>query len=303
MIKINKLSKDKIIEYKNEIFLKLKKIREKIEKSEEYISEYDDIINDIFLKIDIIIGGKLEEIINCYEDIRERYPNYLSEIGCISITNSQEKFNNYISKIFDYTKVFKGDMVYNFIEDLNITVCPYCNRNYINVVKKGKRKRRPDLDHFIPKRKYPLFSLSISNLVPSCSYCNGFKSDILFTLDKNIYPFNEGIDDIEYFDYTYKNTLNDISVVLKNNNDKMNANAEIFQLEELYKQHINIVKDIKEKNEFYNKMYYEAFNKLNGFEKITENEIKYFLGYTNLKDIKNTSLSKFKNDIINRVRK
>ena len=147
MIRINKLSRDKIIEYKTEITLKLNKRRERIEKSEEYICEYDDIINDIFLKIDTIIGGELEDILNCYEDIRERYPDYLSEIGCVSITDSQEKFNNYISKIFDYTKVFKGDMVYKFIEDLNITVCPYCNRNYINVVRNGKRKLYFYMDH------------------------------------------------------------------------------------------------------------------------------------------------------------
>ena len=78
MIRINKLSRDKIIEYKTEITLKLNKRRERIEKSEEYICEYDDIINDIFLKIDTIIGGELEDILNCYEDIRERYPDYLS---------------------------------------------------------------------------------------------------------------------------------------------------------------------------------------------------------------------------------
>ena len=55
-----------------------------------------------------------------------------------------------------------------------IRTCVYCNRAYINSyeVSKEIKKRQFDLDHFIPKKKCPLFALSLYNLVPSCQVCN-----------------------------------------------------------------------------------------------------------------------------------
>ncbi|MCG3656466.1 hypothetical protein ACOTWK_10100 [Aliarcobacter butzleri] len=60
-----------------------------------------------------------------------------------------------------------------YIKDLNITVCPYCNRNYIfNFKKSNSLKATAQLDHFFDKSTYPYFSISIFNLVPSCQTCN-----------------------------------------------------------------------------------------------------------------------------------
>ena len=64
-----------------------------------------------------------------------------------------------------------------FVKDLDIKVCPYCNRNYIlNFNKKGKANATAQLDHFFDKKDYPYLSVSIYNLVPSCGTCNLRKS-------------------------------------------------------------------------------------------------------------------------------
>ena len=76
-----------------------------------------------------------------------------------------------------------------FVKDLDIKVCPYCNRNYIlNFQIKGKVNATAQLDHFFDKKKYPYLAISIYNLVPSCGTCNQRKSTKQETI---FYPYNE----------------------------------------------------------------------------------------------------------------
>ena len=56
-------------------------------------------------------------------------------------------------------------------ENLGISVCPYCNRNFIN------QKSGVTLDHNLPISDYPLLGISFYNLIPSCSSCNTSKSN------------------------------------------------------------------------------------------------------------------------------
>ena len=68
---------------------------------------------------------------------------------------------------------------------LNIRACPYCNRQFIDpiAIKNNeneeieKRYNTGDLDHILPKSKYPLYAVSLWNLTPCCKTCNEtFKS-------------------------------------------------------------------------------------------------------------------------------
>lgn len=65
---------------------------------------------------------------------------------------------------------------YSFIKALDISVCPYCDDEYIDIidVKTGK-KRTSEIDHFFPKSKYPALAMCFYNLVPSGQVCNGLK--------------------------------------------------------------------------------------------------------------------------------
>ena len=107
---------------------------------------------------------------------------------------------------------------------LNVKVCPYCNREYTfhfiyDKMKNGeaiqKKKVLYDFDHFITKGDYPYLALSFFNLVPSCSICNSrFKAKIEFTRGNNVYPFEEGFEKISRFKLKF-NSIQEIKKELK----------------------------------------------------------------------------------------
>jgi hypothetical protein len=66
-------------------------------------------------------------------------------------------------------------------------VCPYCGikRNYTR-----------DLDHYIPRSKYPEFSIMTNNLIFSCPTCNqDYKGDLFVDKNKNRFILNPYFDD------------------------------------------------------------------------------------------------------------
>lgn len=69
----------------------------------------------------------------------------------------------------------KLKMAAGLMKSQNITVCPYCNRDYIN--SRSETKTGAQLDHFFPRSIFPFFSISLYNLIPSCSNCNHMKTD------------------------------------------------------------------------------------------------------------------------------
>ena len=75
--------------------------------------------------------------------------------------------------IFDYTNKYSdaiADFFIDHAEQLHISSCYYCETAYINAYQ--ARKRQFDVDHFLPKEKCPILSLSLFNFVPSCQVCN-----------------------------------------------------------------------------------------------------------------------------------
>lgn len=91
---------------------------------------------------------------------------------------------------FCYTRFSTQDVVNKILWEMDVPVCPYCNRLYITVL---KRKRvRPQLDHFFPKLRYPYLALCLYNLIPSCGVCNQAKSDLDPMQETPIlYPYEE----------------------------------------------------------------------------------------------------------------
>lgn len=84
-------------------------------------------------------------------------------------------------------KVGAGRHIYDAIMGLAPNSrCPYC----------GHRRVR-QLDHFLPKSKYPSFSVTPLNLVPSCSDCNKDKlaGDGSHLVDLPLHPYFEHVDD------------------------------------------------------------------------------------------------------------
>lgn len=55
-----------------------------------------------------------------------------------------------------------------FINNTHIEVCPYCGNDKVI----ESRRSKNEIDHFLPKRKYPIFALCYFNMIPSCHFCN-----------------------------------------------------------------------------------------------------------------------------------
>ena len=95
-----------------------------------------------------------------------------------------------LNTAFCFTKFSNRDVVNELLWEMDIPVCPYCNRLYITALK--KKKVRPQLDHFFPKLRYPYLALCLYNLIPSCGVCNQAKSDLDPVNDTPIlYPYEE----------------------------------------------------------------------------------------------------------------
>lgn len=192
-----------------------------------------------------------------------------------------------------------------YIKDLNITVCPYCNRNYIfNFKKSNSLKATAQLDHFFDKSTYPYFSISIFNLVPSCQTCNQRKSKIQNAI---YHPFTETFNDDVKFKlklidskfYYDKNSLEIEKKILKNE-DKVNSHIKTFNINNLYEEHKDIVLELIQKAQIYNESYIdELYQKYEGtLFKNREDVLRHITGgFIEDKDINKRPLSKLIKDI------
>ncbi|KMN35338.1 hypothetical protein VK91_22230, partial [Lysinibacillus sp. LK3] len=109
---------------------------------------------------------------------------------------------------------------YQYIESLNIKICPYCHAQYINTIRNNRqllnagKQARPALDHFIPKSILPIFAVSLYNLIPACTYCNSyFKSDYYSTFETSYSPFEKDIE--KHFKFKIGSVVNELNVFEK----------------------------------------------------------------------------------------
>ena len=96
--------------------------------------------------------------------------------------NETDDFNSILRYIFE-DRVYEGTEVgvvhidkYSFVKRLGLIVCPYCGRAYMHTVRPrrdGKEvKVKPQIDHFLPKSRFPFLALNFYNMIPCCTQCN-----------------------------------------------------------------------------------------------------------------------------------
>ena len=170
--------------------------------------------------------------------------------------NFDENVKNDITAIFVdilYSKILNKS---ELIDSIGLKTCPYCNRAYIYSIKEGNIN--PQIDHFYPKSKYPLFAVSLYNLIPSCLVCNssgakGAKD----TLNK--YPiFSPYIVNHNDFHFSYnllspaiiKGEYDEKAVNIYFDTCSNNDNKEVFHLERLYQKHSDHVVDLLYKRKY-----------------------------------------------------
>ena len=127
-----------------------------------------------------------------------------------------------------------------------LTVCPFCNRDYIN--SRGRDRSGGQIDHFYPRADYPIFSLSLYNFVPVCGNCNRIKSNASV---KFVSPWDESVDWDEVIKFSYKiKSVDSYQVVIDAIGDVAN-NIEKMHIREAYDIHAVEVEELLEKQRFY----------------------------------------------------
>lgn len=105
-------------------------------------------------------------------------------------------FHEMIVDIMDYALVQK-EIFPSVIRDLHLNTCVYCNTQF--AIATDDNSAFYQLDHCLPKSKYPYLCTSFFNLQPSCGSCNQRKSstDIRFG-QYNLSMWKDSIEDDYY---------------------------------------------------------------------------------------------------------
>ena len=172
--------------------------------------------------------------------IRKIYDDYCSLFRKVSNSRFSESFNNMDSQGGEVRKT--PHMNIRIVQTLGIRTCPYCNKEFIG--NRGTDVMGATLDHFFSKSRFPLFALSLYNLIPSCNTCNTVKSDI--KSGDMISPFEDiNMDEYIRFEFDMTNNIVIIKPVKELTEEKANAellervrsNIKVLKLEEAYAFH------------------------------------------------------------------
>ena len=180
--------------------------------------------------------------------------------------------------------------------------CPYCNRNYITV--RGKKAAGAQLDHFISRKKYPVFALCLYNLVPCCNVCNLIKGK----KDIFVSPFNPALDDSYMkFKKAGPNAEGDWIVDLEAVKPDIEKNIDVLRLRNAYEIHKDDLKELIDLKQAYTEsQIYEICGLINeerithGKPELSETDIRdmVFGKPLSYEDYGRKPLAKFRHDIL-----
>lgn len=269
------------------------------------------------------LESKQDAFLNIMKDEFSFLKNYKGLLD--NFVDEEPRLAEYLKKSYDK---IDSELRKKIIDSKNISVCPYCNRNYISSTYKflqcnicnqellvidGTEKECPgckqeikgltkvvntaQLDHFFPKDSYPLFAVSFYNLIPSCYSCNHVKlnKDLKHSPYDSSFPF----DDVK-FTYIPKST-DKIEIKIDSCNPDFINGIRILGIEELYQSHIDVVNELIWKKEVYTKSYRDGLSRIlnqTNFE-LSKAEVNRFITghYTDKENYGKRPLSKMVTDI------
>ena len=213
-------------------------------------TDFERCVEDFFIATAISSG-------NLGQPIENKYNN-------INILNNGE-FNNLIEEIKNIKFFFKDKYItklFNKIRDKvgaklqqenEIFLCPYCQRNYVNIIQKDSLTIKPDLDHFYPKAKYPFLAATLDNLIPACQVCNSrLKKEIDFYKIKHLHPLKSTEKIFGKLKFLYLGNKNMYIKGKSTLSVEEQQYIKTFRIEEIYNTHTEVLDDILEKNKKYN---------------------------------------------------
>ena len=163
--------------------------------------------------------------------------------------------NNYIvNTLYKGMKDENKELIFNLTDD---KVCPYCNRTYIEYVKKDSLHTTYELDHYYNKDDFPFLAVSLYNLIPVCPSCNRIKGKKKFLY----YPYDEknSYGDSR-FGYELKGTdfwtdKDELDITIDYFNEGLEKDQKNTYIEELYQTHKDVAQEIIRKCQYFGKGY------------------------------------------------
>lgn len=275
---IKEIEGDKLKGGKLETVKKRKSVLEKYFDNPKYfinLSYFDDEFKKQYNNGDEYLRNK-KKFTQTFK-LKNEYQNGIKRV---------EELNEILKFIFSYESFQNGENIkingnikkwdrHMLISSLNISTCPYCNRQYISnyIDKDLNSNTTADLDHFYSQSKYPFLALSLYNFIPSCQICNSrFKLQKDFYLEKHLYPYEESFGENAWFETDFIKhengeynidflfgVSNDFIIDIKVKKDienelknKINNSIDTFNLKEIYKNHIDYVRELIKKSIVYN---------------------------------------------------
>lgn len=262
---------------------------------EDLTTDYDKIIK--------AVPSEITDIINKYTT-----GNYLYSL--FNQDGTKTVLYDEIVKAFDYNAFRKSAKASWLCERLEIKACLYCNAQFtLAVGKNGNTKKLLfELDHFYNQKKYPFLSLTLGNIIPSCSSCNITKSKKEFNVIDNFHPYLDDlstsftfeVDEENVLTYLTKNRNKELlKPFIKTTNLKVLNHFKEFRINHVYDKHTDIIEELVLKSFYYNDSKISelktAFSELNLDDSLVD---RFILGnYTLDSEINNRPLSKLSKDI------
>lgn len=284
----------------------------------------DDLLpdwkNDEPIKTTILIKlltSKPEEAYKINRELMEKFVSGYDEQDFLKGKSPKYKDKlQIIERVFDYDGQISESKSksYWLAEKIGHNTCTYCNRQYTFTISgKNDKQRitRPAFDHWFPKKFFPLLSLNIYNLIPSCTICNsGSKGDAIFRLGEHVHPYMQDDDDpkFKFAPQVSDKEPNSWLVALCRDavaNPDVDNTIKAFALDRIYDMHGSIeVKEIMEFAQAYNNTYlrtiYEKMKNDLGYMGFTIEEVYRLLFGTEAiaSQYLDRPLSKLKHDIL-----
>lgn len=254
----------------------------------------------------ILVEPPFKSVIEDFEQIYKA-----DEVSRLTIKNGEKKEKKFYKMIVDAMRYdYVQESIYaNVMDSLGIRTCVYCNAQYAFSYSFGKKRFiNYELDHWLPKSKYPYLCTSFYNLQPSCPKCNKSKLDedtvlpfCLYTHYANkLYPFKFSIDNESCAQYLLSHNRDVLRIAFASDEDGLKENMEqLFGISHQYQAHKDIAEEILWKSKIYNKtildIYQDSFKEL-GFRKSDFNRF-VLSNYDREEDILKRPLSKMMQDI------
>lgn len=194
-------------------------------------------------------------------EIEEKANSLMKELEALDDKKPNEKVLEHIFN-YDYVMCSKQNRkdAYWLAKKIGKNTCTYCNRQYVftvdNINEHGVFEgfTRPEFDHWFNKAAFPLLSLSLYNLIPSCKVCNSSaKGSVKMDLKKYVHPYDDGTPALKFRASKTASPHPEWTVQIEREaGSRIDRTIKVFHLDEIYGMHAPLeVKDLMTFQEAY----------------------------------------------------